>query len=92
MSRLTEAPFILQEPDVKALLPQLDVTAAMRSLFESLTTGIAVQPAQQRVEFPNGQGDFINYLGVMSEQKVYGIKTSDWASKTLPWHCNCTKH
>ncbi len=78
MPTTLQAPLIVQESDVKALLPQLDVLAAMRSLFESLGSGNAVQPSQQLVEFPNGQGDFINYLGVMSEEKVYGIKTSPY--------------
>lgn len=78
MSTTIQAPLIVQESDVTALLPQLDVLAAMRRLFESLGAGNAVQPPQQLVEFPNGQGDFINYLGVMSEEKVYGIKTSPY--------------
>ncbi|UVL86096.1 ornithine cyclodeaminase family protein [Pseudomonas sp. B21-028] len=78
MSRIPDTPFILQAPDVKGMLTQLDITAAMRSLFESLAAGTAVQPPQQQVDFPNGQGDFINYLGVMSDQKVYGIKTSPY--------------
>ncbi|GAB5343192.1 ornithine cyclodeaminase family protein [Pseudomonas edaphica] len=78
MPYLTQAPLIVQESDVKALLPKLDVLAAMRSLFISLATDNAVQPPQQLVEFPNGQGDFINYLGVMSQERVYGIKTSPY--------------
>lgn len=78
MSTYIQAPLIVQESDVKALLPQLDVLSAMRCLFESLSAGNAVQPQQQLVEFPNGQGDFINYLGVMSAEKVYGIKTSPY--------------
>ena len=78
MSLSPGAPFVLQESDVKALLPKLNVLAAMRSLFESLAAGTAVQPPQQLVDFPNGQGDFINYLGVLSDEKVYGIKTSPY--------------
>ena len=78
MSTLFQAPLIIQESDVKAMLPQLDVLAAMHKLFVSLAAGHAVQPPQQWVEFPNGQGDFINYLGVMSDEKVYGIKTSPY--------------
>jgi L-arginine dehydrogenase len=78
MSITLQTPLVVQESDVKALLPQLDVLAAMRRLFQSLAAGNAVQPPQQLVEFPNGQGDFINYLGVMSEEKVYGIKTSPY--------------
>ncbi|EJM53205.1 ornithine cyclodeaminase family protein [Pseudomonas sp. GM48] len=73
-----QAPFVVKESDVKALLAQIDVLSAMRRLFESLGAGNAVQPPQQLVEFPNGQGDFINYLGVMNAEKVYGIKTSPY--------------
>jgi L-arginine dehydrogenase len=30
------------------------------------------------VEFPHGAGDFINYLGVLAEDGVYGVKTSPY--------------
>jgi L-arginine dehydrogenase len=47
-------------------------------MFRDLAAGQAVQPAQQLVEFPQGAGDFINYLGVLAEDGVYGIKTSPY--------------
>lgn len=50
----------------------------LRKLFTSLAAGQAVQPAQQLVEFPKGAGDFINYLGVLAEDGVYGVKTSPY--------------
>ena len=50
----------------------------MRKLFRDLAAGQAVQPAQQLVEFPKGAGDFINYLGVLAEDGVYGVKTSPY--------------
>lgn len=28
--------------------------------------------------FPQSAGDFINYLGVLAEEQVYGIKTSPY--------------
>lgn len=71
-------PLILQQADIKRLLPKVDVLNAMRRLFQTLGQGQAVQPPQQVTEFPNGRGDFINYLGVLSNEQVYGIKTSPY--------------
>lgn len=77
MAEWNAPPCILNEVEVKELIDKIDVRQAMRGLFRSLAAGTAVQPAQQLVEFPNG-GDFINYLGVMSDEQVYGIKTSPY--------------
>lgn len=71
-------PFTLNQADAECLLEQVDVLQAMRDMFVELAAGSAVQPAQQLVEFPNGGGDFINYLGVLASQKVYGVKTSPY--------------
>ncbi|MBD9630449.1 ornithine cyclodeaminase family protein [Pseudomonas sp. PDM19] len=71
-------PFTLNQADAERLLAQVDVLQAMRDMFVELAAGSAVQPAQQLVEFPNGGGDFINYLGVLASQKVYGVKTSPY--------------
>lgn len=71
-------PFTLNQADAERLLEQVDVLQAMREMFVELAAGSAVQPAQQLVEFPNGGGDFINYLGVLASQKVYGVKTSPY--------------
>jgi L-arginine dehydrogenase len=71
-------PFTLNQADAERLLEQVDVLQAMRDMFVELASGSAVQPAQQLVEFPNGGGDFINYLGVLASQKVYGVKTSPY--------------
>ncbi|MFV3303922.1 ornithine cyclodeaminase family protein [Pseudomonas sp. NY15181] len=71
-------PLTLNQADAERLLEQVDVLQAMRDMFAELATGNAVQPAQQLVEFPNGGGDFINYLGVLASQKVYGVKTSPY--------------
>ena len=56
----------------------IDVPQILRKLFRDLAAGHAVQPAQQLVEFPQGAGDFINYLGVLAEDGVYGVKTSPY--------------
>lgn len=70
-------PYLLQHADAERLLAQVDVLAAMRQMFQALADSQAVQPAQQLVEFPGG-GDFINYLGVLANERVYGVKTSPY--------------
>jgi L-arginine dehydrogenase len=69
---------ILNEDDVLALLPQVDVPRALRDLFRSLSNGNAVQPAQSITEFPEAKGDFITYLGVLAEAQVFGTKLSPY--------------
>ena len=68
---------VLDQTEAERLLARIDVHQAMRAMFASLAEGRAVQPAQQLVEFPGG-GDFINYLGVLADEGVYGIKTSPY--------------
>lgn len=60
------------------LILQVDEAHILRKLFRDLAAGQAVQPSQQLVVFPQGAGDFINYLGVLAEDQVYGIKTSPY--------------
>lgn len=67
----------LNNDEVKALSHQLDAVGAMRKMFASLAKGTALQPPQQQIGLENG-GDFINYLGVLNEEQVYGIKTSPY--------------
>ncbi|NWL79883.1 ornithine cyclodeaminase [Pseudomonas taiwanensis] len=74
-------PIVLQQAEARRLLQQVDVHQAMRSMFLDLAAGEAVQPAQQLVEFPNAAGDFINYLGVLAKEGVYGVKTSPYIKK-----------
>ncbi|MGY2170354.1 ornithine cyclodeaminase family protein [Pseudomonas gingeri] len=71
-------PYVIAQPQAHQLLQQLDVPQIMRKLFRDLAAGQAVQPAQQLVGFPQGDGDFINYLGVLAEERVYGVKTSPY--------------
>ncbi len=68
---------VIDQTEAERLLARIDVHQAMRAMFASLAEGRAVQPAQQLVEFPGG-GDFINYLGVLADEGVYGIKTSPY--------------
>ncbi|MDH4570834.1 ornithine cyclodeaminase family protein [Pseudomonas sp. BN414] len=74
-------PIVLQQAEARRLLQQVDVHQAMRNMFLDLAAGEAVQPAQQLVEFPNAAGDFINYLGVLAKDGVYGVKTSPYIKK-----------
>ncbi|NUT76555.1 ornithine cyclodeaminase family protein [Pseudomonas sp. C1C7] len=75
---MSSTPYVITQPQARELLAQVDVPQILRKLFRDLATGQAVQPAQQLVEFPQGAGDFINYLGVLAEDGVYGVKTSPY--------------
>ncbi len=75
---MSSSPIVITQPQARDLLAQVDVSQILRKLFRDLAAGKAVQPAQQLVEFPQGAGDFINYLGVLAEDGVYGVKTSPY--------------
>jgi len=75
---MSSTPNVITQPQARELLAQIDVPQILRKLFRDLADGKAVQPAQQLVEFPQGAGDFINYLGVLAEDGVYGVKTSPY--------------
>ncbi|MFJ7143839.1 ornithine cyclodeaminase family protein [Pseudomonas protegens] len=75
---MPSTPYLIAQTEARQLLAQIDVPQILRKLFRDLAAGLAVQPAQQLVEFPQGAGDFINYLGVLAEDRVYGIKTSPY--------------
>ena len=75
---MSSTPQVITQTQARELLAQVDVPQILRKMFRDLASGQAVQPAQQLVEFPQGAGDFINYLGVLAEDGVYGIKTSPY--------------
>ena len=75
---MSSTPYVINQIQARELLAQVDVPQILRKLFRDLAAGQAVQPAQQLVEFSQGAGDFINYLGVLAEDGVYGIKTSPY--------------
>ncbi|MGO4323884.1 ornithine cyclodeaminase family protein [Pseudomonas sp. B21-010] len=75
---MSSTPYVITQAQARALLAQVDVPQILRKLFRDLAAGQAVQPSQQLVEFPKGAGDFINYLGVLAEDQVYGVKTSPY--------------
>jgi L-arginine dehydrogenase len=75
---MSSTPQVITQNQARELLAQVDVPQILRNMFRDLAAGQAVQPSQQLVEFPQGAGDFINYLGVLAEDGVYGIKTSPY--------------
>ncbi|MDD1138954.1 ornithine cyclodeaminase family protein [Pseudomonas sp. TNT2022 ID233] len=75
---MSSTPYVIDQTQARELLARIDVPQILRKLFRDLAAGHAVQPAQQLVEFPQGAGDFINYLGVLAEDGVYGVKTSPY--------------
>lgn len=75
---MSSTPLVMNQAQARELLAQVDVPHILHKLFRDLAAGLAVQPAQQLVEFPHGAGDFINYLGVLADEGVYGVKTSPY--------------
>ncbi|WP_416759485.1 ornithine cyclodeaminase family protein [Pseudomonas sp. BNK-6] len=75
---MPSTPYLIAQTEARQLLAQIDVPQILRKLFRDLAAGLAVQPPQQLVEFPQDAGDFINYLGVLTEDRVYGVKTSPY--------------
>lgn len=75
---MPSTPYLIAQTEARQLLAQIDVPQILRKLFRDLAAGLAIQPPQQLVEFPQGAGDFINYLGVLAEDRVYGVKTSPY--------------
>ena len=75
---MSRQPQVINQLQARELLAQIDVPQILHKLFRDLAAGQAVQPAQQLVEFPHDAGDFINYLGVLAEDGVYGVKTSPY--------------
>ncbi|WP_417696990.1 ornithine cyclodeaminase family protein [Psychromonas sp.] len=71
-------PLILKAKEINELILKLDVQKIMKSLFLALSKNHAVQPPQSLTLFPQGKGDFITYLGALSEQEVFGTKLSPY--------------
>lgn len=86
------APIILQDEQIRALLPQLDVQQELTDMFCALGQYNAVQPAQSLTILPDNAGDFINYMGAMQEAGVFGSKLSPYLVTTgnpiiTAWTC-----
>lgn len=71
-------PIVLSESEIATLLPQVDIRAVLERMFRSLADGNAVQPPQTLSLFPADTGDFITYLGVLADEKVFGAKLSPY--------------
>ncbi|WDD97673.1 ornithine cyclodeaminase family protein [Thalassomonas actiniarum] len=80
-----QPPVILQQDQVNALLPLLDVKNELTAMFRSLGQNHAVQPPQTLTLLPQDAGDFITYSGAMAEQEVFGAKLSPYLiTETAP--------
>ena len=77
----TVYPIILAAGDVARLSGRVAAVEVMREAFRSLGGGTAVQPPQSLTLLPQGAGDFITYLGVLAEAKVFGAKLSPYLSR-----------
>jgi L-arginine dehydrogenase len=66
---------------VTELIGQIDVLSALRRMFLALGQAKAVQPAQLRNLFPGDEGNFISYLGVLAEERVFGAKLSPYIKR-----------
>ncbi|MBD9596916.1 ornithine cyclodeaminase family protein [Ensifer sp. ENS05] len=79
---MSQQPKILGEAEVNSILDKVDVRGALERAFKSLGKGHATQPPQTLSLFPNDAGDFITYLGVLTEERVFGAKLSPYIPGT----------
>lgn len=75
---MSQQPIVLNEHDIAALLPRVDIRSVLERMFRSLAEGDAVQPPQSLSLFPRDAGDFITYQGVLGDDKVFGAKLSPY--------------
>jgi L-arginine dehydrogenase len=79
---MKKLPLIADEARVRAALPSLDMQSALERMFLSLASARAVQPPQTLTLFPGDTGDFITYLGALTEERVFGAKLSPYIPTT----------
>ncbi|RRD21729.1 ornithine cyclodeaminase family protein [Brucella pituitosa] len=75
---MQQYPIVLDDAAIQGLLDKLDVRSLLERMFRSLGEGTAKQPPQTLSLFPNDTGDFITYLGVLADEKVFGAKLSPY--------------
>ncbi|QWK81635.1 ornithine cyclodeaminase family protein [Ochrobactrum sp. BTU1] len=75
---MQQYPIVLDDVAIQGLLDKLDVRSLLERMFRSLGDGTATQPPQTLSLFPNNAGDFITYLGVLADEKVFGAKLSPY--------------
>lgn len=71
-------PMVLNEKEVCELLPLLDAKQTMKSLFKALAEDKAIQPPQTLTLFPEDKGDYITYLGALTQEGAFGAKLSPY--------------
>lgn len=75
-------PFLYLDAEaVAANMASLDIFGEMRALFKSLASGNAVQPPQTLTLLPGNEGDFITYLGALSDPAIFGAKLSPYLAR-----------
>lgn len=75
---MQQHPIVLDDAAIQRLLGKLDVQRLLERMFRSLGRGTATQPPQTLSLFPGDAGDFITYLGVLADEKVFGAKLSPY--------------
>lgn len=73
-----QQPLVLDEKAILRVLPQVDMMATLERMFQALADGNATQPPQTLSLFPKDAGDFITYLGVLADRKLFGAKLSPY--------------
>ena len=75
---MQQYPIFLDDQAIQKLIAKLDIRALLKRMFKSLGEGTATQPPQTLSLFPADAGDFITYLGVLANEKVFGAKLSPY--------------
>jgi len=75
---MQQYPIVLDDTAIRDILDKIDIRSLLERMFRSLGEGTAAQPPQTLSLFPGEAGDFITYLGVLAEEKVFGAKLSPY--------------
>lgn len=75
---MQQYPIVLDDAAIQNLLGKLDIRDILEKMFKALGEGKAAQPPQTLSLFPDDTGDFITYLGVLANEKVFGAKLSPY--------------
>lgn len=75
---MQQYPIVLDDQAIQKLVDKLDIRSILERMFTSLGEGTATQPPQTVSLFPAEAGDFITYLGVLANEKVFGAKLSPY--------------
>lgn len=75
---MQQYPIVLDDAAIRKLLGKLDIKKLLEKMFKALGEGKATQPPQTLSLFPDQSGDFITYLGILANEKVFGTKLSPY--------------